>query len=83
MEDGYAVARYIDLGRSDPAAALAAYERERRPRASRVQFQARDQFQNNQLVPPPPPLPVDWIYGYDVVTNPIGLTEGQPDGALA
>jgi salicylate hydroxylase len=83
MEDGYAVARYIDLGRSDPAAALVAYERERRPRASRVQSQARDQFQNNQLVPPPPPLPVDWIYGYDVVTNPIGLTEGQPDGALA
>jgi salicylate hydroxylase len=71
MEDGYAVARYLDQGRSDPVAALAAYERDRQPRAARVQMQARQQFQNNQLVPPPPPLPVDWIYGYDVVTSPI------------
>jgi salicylate hydroxylase len=83
MEDGYTIARYIELGRSDPAAALAAYERERRPRASRVQQQARDQFQNNQLVPPPPPLPVDWIFGYDAVTKPITLAEGQPYTALA
>jgi salicylate hydroxylase len=83
MEDGYTIARYIDLGRSDPAAALAAYERERRPRASRVQQQARDQFQNNQLVPPPPPLPVDWIFGYDAVTKPITLAEAQPYTALA
>lgn len=72
MEDGYAVARHIDLGRSDPVAALAAYDRDRQPRAARVQLQARQQFLNNQLVPPPMPLPVDWIYGYDVVTSPIG-----------
>jgi salicylate hydroxylase len=70
IEDGYAVARHIDLGRSDPAGALAAYERERLPRATRVQLQARQQFLNNQLVPPPPPLPVDWIYGHDAVTGP-------------
>jgi salicylate hydroxylase len=78
MEDGYAIARYLEAGRDDPSAALAAYERERQPRASRVQLQARQQFQNNQLVPPPPPLPVDWIYGYDVVNMPIILTETQP-----
>jgi salicylate hydroxylase len=72
IEDGYAVARHIDLGRSDPAAALAAYERERQPRANRVQLQARQQFLNNQLVPPPPPLLVDWIFGHDAVTGPIG-----------
>jgi salicylate hydroxylase len=70
MEDGYAVARHLDLGRDDPVAALQAYERERQPRASRVQLQAREQFLNNQLVPPPPPLPVDWIYGHDAVTGP-------------
>jgi salicylate hydroxylase len=69
MEDGYAIARHLDLGRSDPGAALAAYERERQPRASRVQLQARQQFINNQLVPPPSPLPVDWIFGYDAVTG--------------
>ena len=71
IEDGYAVARHIDEGRSDPAAALAAYERERQPRASKVQLQARQQFLNNQLVPPPPPLPVDWIFGHDVVAGPV------------
>jgi salicylate hydroxylase len=79
MEDGYAIARYLDLGSNDPDAALVAYERERQPRASRVQLQARRQFQNNQLVPPPPPLPVDWIYGYDVVNMPVTLGETQPD----
>jgi salicylate hydroxylase len=70
MEDGYAVARHLAQGRGDPAAALAAYERERQPRGSRVQLQARQQFLNNQLEPPPPPLPVDWIYGHDAVNGP-------------
>jgi salicylate hydroxylase len=73
MEDGYALARHLDAGRSDIAAALSAYERQRQPRASRVQLQARQQFLNNQMVPPPPPLPVDWIYGYDAVTAPVEL----------
>lgn len=73
MEDGYAIARHIDLGRSDLTKALVAYERQRQPRASRVQLQARQQFLNNQIVPPPPPLPVDWIYGYDAVTSPIAI----------
>jgi salicylate hydroxylase len=68
MEDGYAVARHLDLERDDPAAALAEYARARIPRASKVQLQARQQFLNNQLNPPPPFLPTDWIYGYDVVS---------------
>ncbi|MDX3907774.1 MAG: FAD-dependent monooxygenase [Pigmentiphaga sp.] len=69
LEDGYAVARHLEQGSADPAAALAAYERERQPRGSRVQLQARQQFLNNQRVPPPPPLPVDWIYGYDAASG--------------
>jgi salicylate hydroxylase len=67
MEDGMALARHLDG--PDIDAALAAYESERRPRASQVQLQARQQFLNNQLTPPPPPLPTDWIYGHDAVTG--------------
>jgi salicylate hydroxylase len=67
LEDGYAVARHIAERPDDPTAALAAFEQERQPRASKVQLQARQQFLNNQLVPPPPPLPVDWIFGHDAV----------------
>ena len=70
MEDGYAVARHLAHGSDDPLAALRAYEAERQPRASRVQLQARQQFLNNQIVPPPPPLPVDWIFGHDVTRAP-------------
>lgn len=73
MEDGYALAHFIGQDRDDPQEALAAYERERQPRASRVQIQARNQFLNNQLTPPPLPLPVDWIYGYDVASLPVGV----------
>lgn len=69
LEDGYAIARHLDQCPGDPAAALAAYGRERQPRSSKVQLQARQQFLNNQLVPPPPPLPVDWIFGYDAVNG--------------
>ncbi|MDB5822129.1 MAG: hypothetical protein JWR21_833 [Herminiimonas sp.] len=69
IEDGYAIARHLDAHRADPIAALAEYERARLPRAARVQLQARQQFLNNQLTPPPPFLPTDWIYGYDVVTS--------------
>lgn len=69
LEDGYAIARHLALGDADPTAALLAYERERQPRGKRVQLQARQQFINNQLVPPPPPLPVDWIYSYDAANG--------------
>ena len=48
---------------------LAAYEAERRPRASRVVLQAREQFQNNRKNPAPPPLPRDWIFAHDATVD--------------
>jgi salicylate hydroxylase len=64
LEDAYALAR--NLARyDDPTDGLSAYEAERRPRASKVQLQAREQFQNNRKVPAPPPLSRDWIFAYD------------------
>jgi 2-polyprenyl-6-methoxyphenol hydroxylase-like FAD-dependent oxidoreductase len=69
MEDGFALARHVDACADAPEQALAAYQRERQPRASKVQLQARQQFINNQQIPPPPPLPVDWIYSHDAVTG--------------
>jgi 2-polyprenyl-6-methoxyphenol hydroxylase-like FAD-dependent oxidoreductase len=69
LEDAYALAR--NLGRHDePAAALAAYEAERRPRASKVQLQAREQFANNRKHPAPPPLSRDWIFAHDATAEP-------------
>jgi len=70
MEDGYVLARHLDRNRDDPAAALRAYEDERRPRASRVQLQARTQFENNRKKPAPPPLSRDWIFTYDAARGP-------------
>jgi salicylate hydroxylase len=64
IEDAYALARNL-ARHDDPAAGLAAYEAERRPRASQVQLQAREQFQNNRKVPAPPPLSRDWIFEHD------------------
>jgi len=51
-----ALARHLSNSRNDPVGGLAAYEAERRPRASRVVLQAREQFQNNRKNPAPPPL---------------------------
>ena len=62
LEDGFALARTLAHHRDDPLRGLAAYEAERRPRASRVVLQAREQFQNNRKSPAPPPLPRDWIF---------------------
>ena len=64
LEDAYALARNL-ARHDDPVEALAAYEAERRPRASKVQLQAREQFQNNRKVPAPPPLSRDWIFAHD------------------
>ena len=74
LEDGFALARHLAQHRDDPARGLAAYEAERRPRASRVVLQAREQFQNNRKNPAPPPLPRDWIFAHDatVDTVPVG-----------
>ncbi len=56
--------------RGDPLQGLAAYEAERRPRASRVVLQAREQFQNNRKNPAPPPLSRDWIFAHDATVEP-------------
>ena len=65
IEDGWSIARCIDDNRDDPAAALSAYEAERRPRTSQVQLQARAQFLNNKKVPAPPPMSREWIFSWD------------------
>jgi salicylate hydroxylase len=64
LEDAYALARHL-AGHDDPLAGLAAYEAERVPRASKVQLQAREQFENNRKTPAPPPLSRDWIFAHD------------------
>ena len=69
LEDGFALARHLAQHRDDPARGLAAYEAERRPRASRVVLQAREQFQNNRKNPAPPPLSRDWIFAHDVTVD--------------
>jgi salicylate hydroxylase len=72
LEDAFAVARHLARHRDDPAQALAAYEAERRPRASKVQLQARQQFLNNRLSPAPPPLSRDWIFAHDATQDAAG-----------
>ncbi len=69
LEDGFALARHLSNSRNDPVGGLAAYEAERRPRASRVVLQAREQFQNNRKNPAPPPLPRDWIFAHDATVD--------------
>jgi len=69
LEDGFALARHLAQHRDYPARGLAGYEAERRPRASRVVLQAREQFQNNRKNPAPPPLPRDWIFAHDATVD--------------
>jgi salicylate hydroxylase len=71
MEDGVALARHLAASPGDVPAALAAYDTERVPRASRVQLQARTQFQNNQRTPAPPPLDRSWIFAHDATRDPV------------
>jgi salicylate hydroxylase len=71
LEDGATLARQLARHRDDPGRGLAAYEAERRPRASRVVLQARAQFQNNRKTPAPPPLPRDWIFAHDATVDPV------------
>jgi salicylate hydroxylase len=70
LEDSYAVARNIARYMQEPLAGLKSYESERIDRARRVQLQARQQFDNNRKVPPPPPLSRDWIFEYDASVGP-------------
>jgi salicylate hydroxylase len=69
LEDGVALARNLARHADDPRRGLAAYEAERRPRASRVVLQAREQFQNNRKNPAPPPLSRDWIFAHDATLD--------------
>jgi 2-polyprenyl-6-methoxyphenol hydroxylase-like FAD-dependent oxidoreductase len=69
MEDGLAAARLLGDHKDDLVAGLKAYDSERQPRGKRVQLQARDQFNNNRKPVAPPPISVDWIYGYDAATG--------------
>jgi salicylate hydroxylase len=64
LEDAYAFARNM-AQHDDARAAIAAYEAERLPRASKMQLQAREQFRNNRKNPAPPPLSRDWIFAHD------------------
>ena len=73
LEDAYALARQL-ARHDDPVAGLAAYEAERRPRASKVQLQAREQFENNRKTPAPPPLSRDWIFAHDATRETIAAT---------
>src|ERR1700761_270700 len=70
IEDGYALARNF-AATDDIDEALTAFERERVPRASAVQLQARAQFEDNRKVPPPPPRDRDWIFRHDVTVPPM------------
>ena len=69
MEDGLALARVLADHQDDLSSGLRAYDRERQPRGRKVQLQARDQFNNNRKPVAPPPISVDWIYGYDANTG--------------
>ena len=69
IEDGAALARHLAGARDDLASGLARYDAERVPRASRVQLQARQQFLNNKMVPPPPPMDRSWIFRHDATTG--------------
>ena len=74
LEDGFALARNLARHRTIRCEALAAYEAERRPRASRVVLQAREQFQNNRKNPAPPPLSRDWIFAHDATVDPVSVS---------
>jgi salicylate hydroxylase len=66
IEDGWVLGHCLDRHRDDPTAGLAAFVRERQPRTARVTLTSRQQFANNRMVPPPPPIDRSWIFEYDV-----------------
>ena len=74
LEDAYALARQL-ARHGDPSEGLKAYEAERLPRASKVQLQAREQFQNNRKHPAPPPLARDWIFAHDATLETMAAAE--------
>ena len=77
IEDGWTIARCVGSDSNDIPNALAAYERERRPRTALVQLQARQQFLNNKKSPAPPPLSREWIFAWDATQ---GRSLGEQSG---
>lgn len=68
IEDGYVLGECLARHRDNAIAGLALYESLRRPRTQTIQLQARQQFENNCKVPPPPPLDRGWIFSFDATS---------------
>ncbi len=68
IEDAYVLAQSVARHEDDLPLGLTDYEARRKPRTDRAQLQARRQFQNNLVVPPPPRLERDWIFSFDATT---------------
>ncbi len=80
IEDGYALAAWINEKKDDPVAALANYEANRRPRTTRQQHFAlkelkgmEELFSNLRNAGPdfelPTPSDIGWLYDYDVASQ--------------
>ena len=69
IEDAFSIARHLTNTSQNPAEALTNYEAERIERATRVQILAREQFEDNRLVPPPMPRDRTWIFAHDVTAE--------------
>jgi salicylate hydroxylase len=68
LEDAVSVARHLKR-ESDGAIALRAYAAERLPRASGVQIQSRQQFDEFRMTPPRTPLSREWIFEHDATVG--------------
>ena len=69
IEDGYVIGACLERHRDDPETGLREFVATRQPRTARVTLQSRQQFANNRMVPPPPPLSRDWIFEHDVTKD--------------
>lgn len=69
IEDAYVLAWSLARHGNEFALGLQEYEARRKPRTARAQLQARQQFRNNLMVPPPPRLNRDWIFSFDATES--------------
>lgn len=69
IEDGYVLARCLARHIETPRRGLETYEAARRPRTTRLQLAAREQFELNLQVPPKPRPSRDWIFAYDATAE--------------
>ena len=69
IEDGYTIARCLEKHHDNPKTGLSEFVRLRQPRTARITLQARQQFKNNLLRPPPPTIPRDWIFSFDATSG--------------